>query len=586
MKRLAGLSIRWKILIGFSVLCVLGGLVYDFWEVRAQRSIVMGHIHDRLLAAALDVQTTYGGQFHDRVLDGYVMDADEFRAAEARLSLEAYQHDLSYLYTVVMEDDQPTFVIGSLTPEEQAAGERNTFMDPYDSAPEELRRALLDGETAYASYADAYGDFDSIFLPFSTPSGRRYVVAADVETKAVDAQLARTRVASAVQTTLLWLVCTAGALLAIHRLVGPLSTLNSYARGLMEHGLHAPHELQEPVRELSVKRADEVGVLSRSLLEMNAALAEHVGKLQDAMAMIEEQNETLEEQVAERTRELADKNEALEESLARLRETQGQLLVQERLASLGSLTAGIAHEIKNPLNFVNNFAKLSVGLVDEVEEEMEKLGGDDAAEAKENIADALADLRVNVTKISEHGERADRIVRGMLQHARGSTGQRMETDIGMLVDEGMSLAYHAMRGQDPTFNVTFDKQFAQGLPAITVCPDDLNRVILNIVANGCYAVKKRADAEGADYCPTVQARTWLEDSHLCIALRDNGTGMPEHVRAHIFEPFFTTKPTGEGTGLGLSISYEIITQGHGGQLSVTSAEGEFTEFLIKLPVGA
>ena len=254
---------------------------------------------------------------------------------------------------------------------------------------------------------------------------------------------------------------------------------------------------------------------------------------------------------------------------------QEQLIHSEKMASLGQMTAGIAHEIKNPLNFVNNFSALSVELLQELEE---------TTDAEEKI-EIMESLKSNLTKITNHGKRADSIVATMLQHSRGTVGAKVPTDINQLSSEYTDLAFHGVRAQSRDFNCTITKNFEENLPLINAIPQDLSRVILNLLNNGFYAVadrmKKSVDPE---YKPEVRVTTEKKEGSIFIHIRDNGSGIPSAIKDKIFEPFFTTKPTGEGTGLGLSLSYDIITKEHQGKMSVQSEEGSFTEFTIQLPI--
>ena len=246
--------------------------------------------------------------------------------------------------------------------------------------------------------------------------------------------------------------------------------------------------------------------------------------------------------------------------------------------SLGELTAGIAHEIQNPLNFVNNFSEVSTELLEELEEEQAKSSRDMGLEAE-----LVGDLRQNLGKISHHGRRAAAIVKGMLEHSRTSTGERAPTDLNQLADEYLRLAYQGLRAKDKSFNATLHTDFAPGLPLVEAVAGDLGRVLLNLFGNAFYAVQKRQQTGEAGYAPTVRVSTKHVGGQVEIRVHDNGTGIPDEVKAKIFQPFFTTKPTGEGTGLGLSLSYDIITKGHGGTLSVESQPGHGAEFLICLP---
>ncbi|MFD2786331.1 sensor histidine kinase [Hymenobacter rubripertinctus] len=300
---------------------------------------------------------------------------------------------------------------------------------------------------------------------------------------------------------------------------------------------------------------------------------------EEAKRKIEVQNAALELMVAERTASLTQQTEELREALKELKVTQDQLIQAEKMASLGELTAGIAHEIQNPLNFVTNFSDVSTELLTELEEEQQRPDRDLALEAE-----LLHDLRQNLTKITHHGQRAASIVRGMLEHSRASTGERQPTNLNQLADEYLRLAYHGLRARDKSFNATLLTDFAPDLPLLEAVSQDLGRVLLNLLTNAFYAVQKRREAQPDGYVPTVSVRTRpLPGGGVEVRVRDNGTGIPEAVRQKIFQPFFTTKPTGEGTGLGLSLSYDIITKGHNGTLNVETEEGRGTEFIMELP---
>jgi PAS domain S-box-containing protein len=275
--------------------------------------------------------------------------------------------------------------------------------------------------------------------------------------------------------------------------------------------------------------------------------------------------------------------DAAETALRELQTAQASLVHAQKMAALGQLTAGIAHEIKNPLNFVNNFAGLSVELLDELKQATVQAIGALDADKRAEIVDTIEMLTGNLEKIAEHGRRADGIVRSMLQHSRGGSGDWQASDLNTLVEEALNLAYHGARAQDQSFNITMERDLDQNLALIDVVPQDMMRVFLNLIGNGFYAANKRSRAGDGAFRPVLKVTTRELGDAVEIGLRDNGIGIsPEH-REKLFQPFFTTKPTGEGTGLGLSISFEIVSQQHGGTITVDSEVGEFTEFTVRLP---
>ncbi len=311
--------------------------------------------------------------------------------------------------------------------------------------------------------------------------------------------------------------------------------------------------------------------------------------LLNAMALIGTQlGRVFERQRAEydlrRAKEAAEqKSHDLEEALGRLKAAQDQLVVQEKLASLGALTAGIAHEIKNPLNFVTNFSQLSTGLLDELREEFAQQKEQLPMPAVEAVDEILTILAQNLGKIREHGQRADSIINGMLMHSRESAGERQPTDLNALLNQYVNLAYHGLRAHDNTFNVAIDSQLDSTLGKIKVVPQDLGRVFLNVASNACYAVREKQKAKGASFEPKLTVRTRNLGSRVEVRIRDNGNGVPAAIRSKLFQPFFTTKPPGSGTGLGLSISHDIVVRGHQGTIALETEEGNFTEFIIHLP---
>jgi signal transduction histidine kinase len=307
---------------------------------------------------------------------------------------------------------------------------------------------------------------------------------------------------------------------------------------------------------------DEIGVVTNNFNQM-------VKSLKISQEELKVYANTLQQQVEDRT-------SALRKSIEDLKAAQNQLIQSEKMASLGELTAGIAHEIQNPLNFVNNFSEVNKELVDELQHELKAGRIDDAME----IAN---DIKANEEKIHHHGKRAGAIVKGMLQHSRTSSGKKEPTDLNALCDEYLRLAYHGMKAKDKSFNATFIGTFDPDLPKLNVIPQEFGRVLVNLISNAFYAVAEKSKSAGPSYQPAVTVSSKRKDTTIEISVADNGNGIPDAIREKIFQPFFTTKPTGEGTGLGLSLSFDIV-KAHEGQLSMESKQGEGTIFLIQLPM--
>jgi two-component system, NtrC family, sensor kinase len=280
--------------------------------------------------------------------------------------------------------------------------------------------------------------------------------------------------------------------------------------------------------------------------------------------------------------ELRHRTDDLSQSLENLRTAQDRLVQTEKLASLGQLTAGIAHEIKNPLNFVNNFSGVSTELIDELQDVLSGISIDH--KARTEINELTDTLRGNLDKVVQHGKRADAIVKNMLLHSRQGSGEHRPVDINALVEESLTLAYHGARAEKKGFNITLERSFDPAAGEVDLFPQEITRVLLNLISNGFYAATKRkVEANGGDYEPTLAAATKNLGDRVEIRIRDNGTGIPPEVKEKMFNPFFTTKPAGEGTGLGLSISHDIIVKQHGGSIEVDTRPGVFTEFRIVLP---
>lgn len=326
--------------------------------------------------------------------------------------------------------------------------------------------------------------------------------------------------------------------------------------------------------------AEQKNAITKSLkdaekeLEITAFKLDRTEKVKRTTAILLE--ETIQELELKR-KAIEETNTALQKTLDELKATQAQLIQSEKMASLGELTAGIAHEIQNPLNFVNNFSEVSNELIDEMIEQLEK-GNAEEAKAISN------EIRMSLEKINIHGKRADGIVKSMLQHSRTSSNKKEPTDINVLADEYLRLAYHGMRAKDKSFNAAIKTDYDENIGLLKIISQDVGRVILNLITNAFYTVMEKKKLNPEKYEPTVTVSTKKIDSKVVVEVKDNGTGIPQKALDKIFQPFFTTKPTGQGTGLGLSLSYDIVTKGHGGELKVETKEGEYTVFSVILPV--
>jgi two-component system NtrC family sensor kinase len=319
-----------------------------------------------------------------------------------------------------------------------------------------------------------------------------------------------------------------------------------------------------------------IGIISVTRAETGNFREEHIRLLRTFadQAVIAIENARLFNEVQARTTELA-------QSLENLRVAQDRLVQTEKLASLGQLTAGIAHEIKNPLNFVNNFSALSLELTDELNEVLKQATFAEKIRAEVDELSSL--LKENLEKVVQHGKRADSIVKNMLLHSREGSGERRSADINALVGESLNLAYHGARAEKSAFNITLKRELDPDAGIIDLYPQEITRVLLNLISNGFYAVTKRKQTAGEGFEPTLCASTRSERDRVEIRIRDNGAGIPEEVKEKMFNPFFTTKPAGEGTGLGLSICHDIIVKQHGGSIDVATEPGVFTEFIVTLP---
>ncbi len=320
----------------------------------------------------------------------------------------------------------------------------------------------------------------------------------------------------------------------------------------------------------------EPKVPDEALLQTMAHIGTQLGRVFERLRRVEQELRRAKLATEQR-------NAELEQALRQLETAQEQLIVQEKLASLGALTAGIAHEIKNPLNFVINFAQLAGDLLGELTDELAQRKDQLPPAVSDNVSDLLTNLEQNFGKIQEHGKRADDIIQGMLMHSRGRTGERQSMDLNALLAQYVNLAYHGQRALDSSFHVTITTHYDESLGPVSMVPQDLGRVILNLAANAFYAVAEKKKLAPAPYAPSVSVTTKNVGDRVEIRVRDNGNGIPSTVRDKLFQPFVTTKPIGAGTGLGLSISYDIVVHGHQGRIGVETEEGRGTEFIVTIP---
>ncbi len=346
------------------------------------------------------------------------------------------------------------------------------------------------------------------------------------------------------------------------------------------------HSITAPLKELDRSIASithgqlNVAIPSSRVPEI-AAMTKTLGMLRNSLV----ERDRLERERHKAEMETRAARDTAEAALHDLKAAQANLIQAEKMASLGQLTAGIAHEIKNPLNFVNNFASLSVDLLGELNEAVQPAFASLDERRRREVDEASEMLTGNLHRIVEHGKRADNIVKSMLAHSRSGSSNPESVDLNALVEESLNLAYHGARAKDQNFNISIVRAYEETMAPVALVPQDMTRVFLNLFGNAFYAANKRRETSDKEFRPTLTVTTQDLGDVVELRVRDNGTGIPPEVRNRLFQPFFTTKPSGEGTGLGLSISYEIVTKQHGGTIEVASAVGDFTEFTIRLPRG-
>ncbi|MEM9091902.1 MAG: ATP-binding protein [Cyanobacteria bacterium P01_F01_bin.53] len=548
--------------LGIAFLGTLVGVVVgEYYERGASEVLGQATVQSRLLLQAKE--SIYDTSIYQREL-AYLVDNPQ--ALEN--SMAAFRHKKEDFYQA-FGDFQSAYHNAALTPDEAAVYER-----------------LLEG---YESFARPY--FRTVQLQLLQVESLELA-----EEGSPDREIAR---------RLLLEAGSEPSLLAAHAFadtIQELADLLEAERAAATNALVEAATLRRNIIAISLALSVAISsalafLISRSIvrplrLVEQVATAVTVGKRFDLQAPVTTQDEvatlaTALNQLINRVRSLLDdeakRTQALAKANDELVSTQAQMVAQAKLASLGSLTAGISHEIKNPLNFVNNFSALSVEIVDELTMALDAVSDQLESDAREEITDLIGMLRVNVSKIEHHGKRADKIVSNMLLHSRNGKTEWSQVNVNELLDEALKLAYNGMRAKQSAFNLNFETDYDEHLNPITGCAQALNRVFLNIAHNACYAIYQRQLKSGPDFRPQLTVRTREQENQVEIIIRDNGTGMPPAVKDKIFDQFFTTKPTGEGTGLGLSLSYDIIAQQHRGTMEVNTEEGCYTEFAITLP---
>jgi len=547
---LKALNIRAKLLVAFGGLIVLGVLnIFVYYWGANQRNTVFRELERAIERQTLITEATNLLEDQKRFVDlmtGVIgvsdaappSDLERERFAQAVDTIPAL---LYQMVSIASPDDRPA-VIGLFEKTGDLAASWKRFYDLQWRDPAQAIAEL------YTTAEPLSSELLTVDFPAAVDRERAHLAearAAFTETDRAFGTIAWfSFVVSALAGGLLAFVIARGILRAIYELKAGAEKIGS---GRLEH-------------RIPVESSDELGEVATSFNQMAERLRQRTDELAAKQQEVELQRDNL--------------VRAFEE----LQATQAQLVQQEKLASLGALTAGIAHEIKNPLNFVNNFASVSKELAEEVEQKLA------SGASVDELRDILGDLKLNAQMIEQYGQRADAIVRSMLLHSRSEPGQRESSDLNLLLDEYTELAYHGMRAQHADFTASLEKDFDPVVGSVELVQQDMGRVFLNLLNNALYALHDKYEAQRANgYEPKLRVSTLDRGRQVEIRIRDNGNGIPPEIRQKIFEPFFTTKPAGDGTGLGLSLSHDIVAGTHGGRLEVETEEGSFTEFVITLP---
>ncbi len=562
------LSIKWKLIGIMTVLIVCLTVILAYMQISSQTRMLEDALNKRI-ALMKENLIVRGKSMIINLSEQVENDIAAFNFSGAMEAVSSrVDNNAEILYAMVMSSDGMALIDTRDAPEASEFDDRTAVF------------ALEQTETTVKEYTELGAPVIEIIQPIqiSTEPWGVLRLMYTLEHLEQEIQLSRKQIRQEIRGMVYRSAITASGFLLVSLVfVYVLST--SFSRPLI-HLTQSARQLSKGDFSVSstiqIRSHDEVGVLAATFIDMS-------NELKDSYEKLEEYNRTLEHKVAQRTKDLAEKNAELGKTLDQLKSTQDQLIVSEKLASLGALTAGIAHEIKNPLNFVTNFAQLTIELVQDLITQIEPQKAHMDENAVQEIDAMLGDITQTADKINQHGQRADRIVAGMLAHSREDPGARENVNVNVLLDEYVNLAYHGIRAKNSRFNVTIERNYDTTIGPVSVVAQDMSRVFLNIMNNACYAVDKKKHDSDSAYSPTIWVSSTHTDDAIEVRIRDNGIGIAPDVAEQIFNPFFTTKPTGEGTGLGLSISYDIVVHEHQGELRVESEEGEFAEFVVNIP---
>ena len=529
-----------KLALFLSILAIIAIVSTGYINMNKTRGLILKNLQSQLMVAANTIALSIDGDAYAQLTGKASMQTPQYKAIRTNLEKfhTANKHlgfdsDCMYTFRRISEDSLEFTVMLH----DQYVGNRYKIR-------EQMLPVLENGKTNYTDiYVDENGTWVSAYAPILN-SAEQVVGLVEVDFKDNVYLLAVNDEIYAIAMF---------SLLGIGVAVLAAFLVSAYIARPVEKVSRAAVQLSTGDYTVSVPETsrDEIGMLARAFNFM--------------------------------VKEIREKKEALEEALGQLKEAQKQMVGQEKLASLGTLTAGIAHEMKNPLNFVSNFGKLSYKMVGQLKSTYDDAKDQLPETAQGDFEFAISTLELNIRKIQEHSQRADDIIHSMMQHSRGTSAEYHPVDLNELIQEYSLLSYKGFRAKDPMVQIHMTTEYDDTIGMVHLVSQDLSRVIINIVSNACYELVKKKNLLGDEFKPEIRINTLNHEEHVEVRIRDNGNGIPEEIRKDIFTPFFTTKPTGEGTGLGLSMSYDIIVQAHKGIMHVDSKDGEFTEFVIILP---